>query len=55
METATAHVHHGSKKDKIVKVNGDRYFQSYCICECRAQFNVRLTELKKGPYRANNH
>lgn len=57
METATKHVHHGSRKTKIIVLKGDRFFQAYRVCdEDRRQFDFQITELKKGPYRGQgNH
>lgn len=53
METATKHVHQGSVKEKVIRLkDGTRFHQHYRICEgCTGQFEVRLTELKKGNHR----
>lgn len=49
------HIHAGREKHKIISLKGDRFYQTYKICDEDAmQFDYRLDELKKGPYRAGN-
>ena len=44
------------RKTKILRFAGDRYQQVLEYCTgCRAQTEVRVTELKKGYGRGNNN